>query len=45
VRKEEVSRVMREMGKRGGKARKKKLTAEQLRAIGRKGAAARWKKK
>ena len=32
-------------GKRGGQARAKNLTPEQLSAIGRKGAAARWLKK
>ncbi len=31
-------------GAKGGKARAKKLTAEQRREIGRKAAAARWKK-
>jgi|CXWL01.1.fsa_nt_gi hypothetical protein len=32
------------MGRKGGKARGQKLTLEQLREIGRKGAAARWGK-
>src|SRR5579863_2219423 len=31
-----------EIGRKGGKARAENLTAEQLREIGRKGAAARW---
>jgi hypothetical protein len=34
--------TIREAGAKGGKARAKNLTAEQLRAIGRKGAAKRW---
>ncbi len=34
-----------EMGKLGGKARATRLTAEELSAIGRKGALARWGQK
>lgn len=33
------------LGRKGGKARKKNLTPEQLREIGKKGAEARWGKK
>jgi hypothetical protein len=33
---------LRKIGRRGGKARAKVLTAQEKRAIGRKGAAARW---
>lgn len=33
------------LGRKGGKSRAKNLTAEQLREIGRKGAAKRWEKK
>jgi hypothetical protein len=33
-----------ELGRRGGLARKRKLTPEQLSAIGKRAAAARWKK-
>lgn len=32
------------LGRKGGKSRAKNLTPEQLRDIGKKGAAARWKK-
>jgi hypothetical protein len=35
----------RTLGKRGGKARAKNLTAKQLSAIGKKGAATRWANK
>jgi hypothetical protein len=34
-----------ELGRRGGLARKRKLTPEQLSAIGKRAAAARWGKK
>jgi hypothetical protein len=44
MRKTDISRVMREMGSKGGKSRAKKLTAEQRREIAKKAAAARWKK-
>jgi hypothetical protein len=33
-----------ELGRKGGLARKNKLTPEELSAIGRRGAAARWRK-
>ena len=33
-----------ELGRKGGLARKQNLTPEQLSAIGKRGAAARWKK-
>jgi hypothetical protein len=36
---------VRELARMGGKARAKTLTAEQRKAIGRKGAKARWSKK
>jgi hypothetical protein len=34
-----------ELGRRGGLARKRKLTPEELTAIGKRGAAIRWAKK
>lgn len=45
MKKSDISRVMREMGSKGGKNRAKKLTAEKRKEIARKAAAARWKKK
>jgi hypothetical protein len=53
VKRDVVSRVMREMGKKGGKAggskggkaRMESLTPEQRKALARKAAAARWGKK
>lgn len=45
MKKEDISRVMREMGSKGGKNRAKNLTAEERKAIARKAAQARWKKK
>ena len=42
---EVFTRVMRQIGGKGGKTRAKKLTAEERRAIAKKGAAARWAKK
>jgi hypothetical protein len=45
MKKADISRVMREMGSKGGKSRAKKLTAERRREIARKAAAARWKDK
>lgn len=36
--------LMAELGRRGGKARAKKVSKERLSAIGKQGAAARWKK-
>jgi hypothetical protein len=42
--KETVSAVMREMGSRGGKARKRALTAEELSEQGKKAVTARWSK-
>jgi hypothetical protein len=40
MQKDAVSRVMREMGRKGGKARLKKMTAEQRSEIAKKAAAA-----
>ncbi len=40
---DELKQYMREMARKGGKARAKQLSAEQRRAIAKKGAAARWK--
>jgi general stress protein YciG len=40
MQKDAVSRVMREMGRKGGKARLKKMTSEQRSEIARKAAAA-----
>lgn len=37
------SKAAKALGKRGGKARAKSLTKRELSAIGKKGAAARWK--
>ena len=39
-----LNEAARTMGSKGGKTRAKRLTAKQLTAIGRKGAAARWGK-
>ena len=39
-----LNEAARAMGRKGGRQRAKNLTAEQRRAIGRKGAAARWAK-
>jgi hypothetical protein len=44
VRKEAFAIASAMLGQRGGKARAKKLTAEEQSRIGRKAAAARWKK-
>lgn len=44
MKKADISRVMREMGSKGGKNRAKKLTPEERTAIAKKAAAARWKK-
>jgi hypothetical protein len=44
MKKEDISRVMREMGSKGGKSRAKKLTPEKRSEIAKKAAAARWKK-
>ena len=40
MQKDAISRVMREMGRKGGKARLKKMTAEQRSEIAKKAAAA-----
>ena len=40
-----VSEAARELGKAGGRARAKKLTAARRKEIGRMGAKARWRKK
>lgn len=40
----EALEFFRKQGRRGGKARLKKMTAEQRKAVAAKGAAARWKK-
>lgn len=45
MKKSDISRVMREMGSKGGKSRAKKLSAEERKAIAKKAADARWKKK
>jgi general stress protein YciG len=37
-----LNEAARELGRKGGRQRAKNLTAEQRRAIGRKGAEARW---
>lgn len=42
---EALRTVARELGRRGGAARAKKLTKEQLSRIGKVGAAKRWQKK
>lgn len=44
MKRSDISRVMREMGSKGGKSRAKKLTAEERKAIAKKAAEARWKK-
>jgi hypothetical protein len=44
VRKEAFALASAILGQRGGKARAKKLTAEEQSTIGQKAAAARWKK-
>jgi hypothetical protein len=44
MKKSDISKVMREMGSKGGKNRAKNLTAEQRREIAKRAAEARWKK-